>query len=150
MIEEVGLQHKATNVVSHSAFAEIPLDKVFTGLKVAYGGGRAVADVLQGSGPKDFATVSHAAIRGAGKAMINETPALKDMASHLETAVQQVPGVGKVVAKSVMSNIISSVGKNVAYLSADLQVLSLAVHVYNQMGGQTWLQLTHDIVLHCL
>ncbi|KAA6417639.1 MAG: hypothetical protein FRX49_12431 [Trebouxia sp. A1-2] len=154
VIEEVGLQHKATNVVSHSAFAEIPLDKVFTGLKVAYGGGRAVADVLQGSGPKDFATVSHAAIRGAGKAMINETPALKDMASHLETAVQQVPGVGKVVAKSVMSNIISSVGPvalgpalGIANFAAGLINLGLAGYNTFQLRGISKLQKVMDAKL---
>ena len=111
LVQEVALKHKGTNIVGHNAFQDTPLGKVLKGAVAAVGGGLAVA-VMNGDGPKDVLNVIKAAAKGAGHVLSSDVAAVGQAGSAVQTAVEHLPFVGKVVAKSVMDVIVSGAGEH--------------------------------------
>ena len=125
LVQEVALKHKGTGVIGHNAFREIPLGKICKYATAAAGGGLAVAEVMQGNGPKDVLTVIKAADKAAGGALSNDAGAVSQASSAIHTMVKQLPSVGNVAVKSVMDVVVSGIGK----------CLSPHVHMHHWLGA---------------
>ena len=111
LVQEVALRHSATNVVGRNVFQEIPLGQVLKYAGAAAGGAFAAAEVITGDGPKDALQVIKAAAKGAGL-LHSGVAAVSQSTPMLQTALENIPSVGKVVATSIIGTIASSSGKH--------------------------------------
>ena len=125
-MQEVALQHRASGLVAHNAFREVPITKILKGIKATVGAGTAVAEALKGTGPKDALTLIKVAVKGAGILGNDVMASASQLNTILETAAQQLPNVGKLVTQSIMSSVASGVGKQALKCTSGCMTLPLS------------------------